>query len=162
MDKIKLKLFLILSVLILSGCTTGAKQGDTVLVDYTGTLEDGTVFDSSEGKQPLSVALGQGQVIPGFEEALLGMAVGEEKDITLPPSEAYGESDPSLIDSIPKENLQGDVDLTPGEILYAVDSVGNQRQATIVSSDDETITLDLNHPLAGKTLNFKVKVVKIN
>ena len=147
----------------MSGCASEkVKQGDIVLVDYTGTFENGEVFDSSLGKQPLAVTMGKGQVISGFEEALFEMAEGEEKTITLPPEKAYGDYNKNLIQDVSKENMAENVNLKVGEKLYAIDSNGLQREATIVSLNNNTITIDLNHPLAGKTLNFKIKIIEIN
>ena len=147
----------------MSGCASEkVKQGDIVLVDYTGTFENGEVFDSSLGKQPLAVTMGKGQVISGFEEALFEMAEGEEKTITLPPEKAYGDYNKNLIQDVSKENMAENVNLKVGEKLYAVDSNGFQKEATIVSLNNNTITIDLNHPLAGKTLNFKIKIIEIN
>ncbi len=148
--------------MIISGCASTVKQGDTVLVDYVGTFENGEVFDSSQGKQPLTVNIGQGQVIIGFEEALFGMKVGEEKTVKLSPEKAYGEYNPNLIQEINKENIKENISLKVGERLYAVDSNGFQKEATIVSVNNKKITLDLNHPLAGKELIFKIKIIKIN
>ena len=147
----------------MSGCASEkVKQGDIVLVDYTGTFENGEVFDSSLGKQPLAVTMGKGQVISGFEKALFEMAEGEEKTITLPPEKAYGDYNKNLIQDVSKENMAENVNLKVGEKLYAVDSNGFQKEATIVSLNNNTITIDLNHPLAGKTLNFKIKIIEIN
>ena len=147
----------------MSGCaSTVVKQGDIVLVDYVGTFEDGKIFDSSEGKKPLAVTIGQNQVISGFEEALFGMKVGEEKTIDLSPEKAYGEYNSDLVQEISKKNTAENINLSVGEKLYAVDSNGFQRQATILSANNDKITLDLNHPLAGKELIFKIKIIKIN
>lgn len=139
------------------------KKGDKVKVEYTGTLDDGTVFDSSEkhGK-PLEFEVGSGKVLKGFEDALTGMKKGEEKDIELKPEEAYGNQNPNLLKKVPKEQFPKDKELKPGMLLIIGTPDGRNFPARIISVDDKEITLDLNHPLAGKTLHFKIKVVEIS
>jgi len=137
-------------------------SGETVYVDYTGTFEDGETFDTSEGKGPLDILVGSGEVISGFDKALIGMEVNEEKNIVLQPSEAYGEFDPQRIVDVPKENLQYDDNVPKiGEIVTVQMSDGLQRAAIVQSVSEETIKLNFNHPLAGKVLNFKIKVIDI-
>ena len=132
--------------------TMAVKKGDKVKVDYTGTLEDGTVFDSSEkhGK-PIEIEIGGKQVIKGFEDALIGMKKGEEKDIKLEAAQAYGDHNPDLIKKVPRDKLPKE-ELKPGMILGMMLPNGQQAPAKIVEITDEIATLDLNHPLAGKTL----------
>lgn len=139
------------------------KKGDKVKIEYTGTLDDGTVFDSSEkhGK-PLEIEIGAGQVIKGFENAIMGMKKGEEKEITLQPSDAYGEPNPQLIKKVHKEQLPKEPEPKPGMILVIALPDGRKFPAMIKSVDNEEVTIDLNHPLAGKTLHFKIKVVEIS
>jgi len=137
------------------------KKGDKVKVDYTGTLEDGTVFDTSEGKHPLELEAGSGQLIKGFDNAILGMEKDEEKEITLKPEEAYGENKPDLLKKVPRESLPKEKDPQPGMTLFLKTPDGKQFPAKITTVDDKEVTIDLNHPLAGKTLNFKIKVVEI-
>lgn len=139
------------------------KKGDKVKIEYTGTLDDGTVFDSSEkhGK-PLEFEVGSGKVLKGFEDALTGMKKGEEKDIELKPEEAYGNQNPNLLKKVPKEQFPKDKELKPGMLLIIGTPDGRNFPAKIISVDDKEITLDLNHPLAGKTLHFKIKVVEIS
>lgn len=138
------------------------KKGDKVKVEYTGTLEDGTVFDSSEKHNaPLEFEVGAGQVIKGFEDALIGMKKGEEKEVKLQPAEAYGDPNPQLIKELPKEQFPKDRELKPGMILGMNLPNGMQIPAKVVNVTDKTVTLDLNHPLAGKVLNLKFKVVDI-
>jgi FKBP-type peptidyl-prolyl cis-trans isomerase 2 len=137
------------------------KNGNTVSVNYTGKLEDGTVFDSSllEGRTPLTVTIGQGQLIKGFESALIDMIKGEKKTVEIEPTEAYGPSNPQMIVEIPKTNVPEDVQV--GQMLQ-----GNSPQGPVnvkvVEINEETVTLDGNHPLAGKKLIFEIEVVGID
>jgi len=136
-------------------------KGNKIKVEYTGTLDDGSVFDSSEKHgTPLEFEAGAGQVIPGFDDAIMGMKVGEEKDVTLPPEQAYGELNPQLRKEIPKTQLPAG-NYKKGMMLALNMPDGNQLPATIVAVSDSNITLDFNSPLAGKTLHFKLKVVEI-
>ncbi|MBW2977534.1 peptidylprolyl isomerase [Candidatus Woesearchaeota archaeon] len=140
------------------------KEGDKVKVEYEGKLDDGTVFDSSEkhGGKPLEFQIGSKQVIPGFEKALIGMEKGEEKEIKLKPAEAYGDPNPELVKKIPKDKLPTDKELKPGMMLSIGLPTGQQIPARITEIGDKEVTIDLNHPLAGKNLNFKLKVVDIS
>ncbi|HLD80289.1 MAG TPA: peptidylprolyl isomerase [Candidatus Nanoarchaeia archaeon] len=136
------------------------KKGNKVKVDYTGTFDDGTVFDASEKHgQPLEFEVGSGQVIKGFDDAVMGMKKGEEKDITLPPAEAYGELKAELHKKVPRKQLPQDQEPKIGMILSVGLPNGMQFPAKIVEVTKEEVTIDLNHPLAGKTLHFKIKVV---
>lgn len=138
------------------------KQGDVVKVEYTGTFENGEVFDSSEKHgQPLEVTVGEQQVIKGFESALMGMNEGEEKSVTLPPAEAYGDVNPQLVQTVPKDKLPQDQEIKEGMMLGVGLPTGQQVPATVKKVTESDVTIDLNHPLAGKTLNFKLKVVSI-
>jgi FKBP-type peptidyl-prolyl cis-trans isomerase 2 len=138
------------------------KKGDKIKVEYTGTLEDGTVFDSSEAHgQPLEFEVGSGQLIKGFDDAVVGMEVGEEKEIKIQPSEAYGDHNPELVKKVPKEQFPKEKDLKPGMILLIKLPNEIQVPVRIAEVTDDEITLDLNHPLAGKVLIFKIKVVEI-
>lgn len=138
------------------------KEGDKVKVDYTGSLDDGTVFDSSQGGKPLEFTAGSGQLIKGFDKGVLGMKVEEEKKIHIPFAEAYGESNPQLLRRIPREGLPKERNPEVGMILGLVRSDGVQAEAKIVEVTDKDIKVDLNHPLAGKDLNFLIKVISIN
>ncbi len=138
------------------------KKGDTVQVEYTGTLEDGTVFDSSEKQgKPLEFEVGAGKIIKGFDGAVVGMEKEGEKEITLEPSEAYGDRNPQLIQKVPKEQLPKEQELKPGMMLGVTLPNGAQIPAKITEIDGKEATLDLNHPLAGKTLKFRIKIVEI-
>ena len=138
------------------------KKGDKVKVDYTGTLEDGNVFDTSEGKQPLEFTAGEGKVIKGFDNAVIGMEKGEEKEITIEPKDAYGDINPQLTQKIPRDKLPEGKDPKPGMMLMMTTPDGKQFPARLVEVTDKEVTIDLNHPLAGKTLNFKIKLVDIS
>jgi len=138
------------------------KEGDKVKIEYEGKLDDGTVFDSSEkhGK-PLEFQVGSKKVIPGFEKAIIGMKKGEEKEIKLEPAEAYGDQNPQLIKKIPRDKLPTDKEIKPGMMLSVGLPTGQQIPARITEVNDKEVTIDLNHPLAGKNLNFKIKLVDI-
>ena len=138
-----------------------AKQGDTVQIHYTGSLEDGTVFDSSEGRDPLSFTLGQGQVISGFEEAALGMEVGETKKARIEVEDAYGERRDDLVLEVPREQLPDELEVDVGTPLQLQQPDGQAVPVTVTALDDTTVTLDANHPLAGQPLNFEITLVGI-
>ena len=137
------------------------KKGDKVKIEYTGTLENGNVFDTSVGKQPLEFEAGSGKVIKGFDDALIGMEKGQEKEIKLKPEEAYGQHNPQLMKKIPKEQLPKEPEAKVGMMLGLSTPDGQQVPAKITEIGDNDITIDLNHPLAGQNLNFKVKVIDI-
>lgn len=139
------------------------KKGDKIKVEYTGTLDDGTVFDSSEkhGK-PLEFEVGSGQIIKGFDEAVIGMEKGQEKEIKLTPDQAYGQPNPDLVKKVPKDKLPKEPEPKAGMMMVVGTPDGKQLPAKIVEIGENEISLDLNHPLAGKNLNFKIKVVDIS
>jgi FKBP-type peptidyl-prolyl cis-trans isomerase 2 len=138
------------------------KEGSKVKVEYKGTLDDGTVFDdSSKIGKPLEFEIGAKQVIPGFERALIGMKKGEEKDIKLTPADAYGEQNPQLVKKVPREQLPKEPELKAGMMLAVGLPNGAQVPARITEVGEKEVTIDLNHPLAGKNLNFHVKVVDV-
>lgn len=137
-----------------------AKHNDKVKVHYTGKLADGTIFDSSFDREPLTVEIGAGDLIVGFENALSGMKEGEKKNITLSPQEAYGEHLKDLVKVVDRKYFPKD--LVPQEGMQL--QLGDQEEGTIVTLTEVTdnhITLDANHPLAGKTLNFEIQLVQI-
>jgi peptidylprolyl isomerase len=140
---------------------SAAKSGDTVRIHYTGKLEDGTQFDSSEGRDPLEFALGGGQVIPGFDNAVEGMAVGDRKSVTIQPEEAYGPRHDQLIQDVPRNQLPDDMTPAVGMELQAQNETGEVMRFAVTAVDDESITVDGNHPLAGKALNFDIELVEI-
>ncbi|MBI4162656.1 MAG: peptidylprolyl isomerase [Candidatus Aenigmarchaeota archaeon] len=137
---------------------TTVKAGDKIAVDYWGTLDNGTQFDTSEGRQPLEFEAGAGQMIAGFDKAVIGMKVGEEKSVKIAPADAYGEYDKNAVMVVPIEQMQqSGIEPEEGQTLY----IGGQ-PVKILKVTDTEVTIDANHPLAGKTLNFKIKIVSIN
>lgn len=136
------------------------KKGDKIKVEYTGTLDDGTVFDTSEGKQPIEFEVGKGMVIPGFDNAVVGMKKEEEKEVKLEAKDAYGERNDQLLKKVPKEQLPKGPEPKVGMMVGLSTPQGQQIPAKITEVTDKEITIDLNHPLSGKTLNFKIKVVE--
>ena len=141
------------------------KKGDKVKLDYEGKLDDGTVFDSSkhgDHSHPLEFEVGAGKVIKGFDEAVIGMEKGEEKTFKLTPEQAYGHSNPKLIQKLPKDKLPKEPEPKPGMMLMFATPEGKQFPAKIVEISDTEITVDLNHPLAGKNLNFKIKILEVS
>ncbi|MEJ2257738.1 MAG: peptidylprolyl isomerase [Woeseiaceae bacterium] len=140
---------------------TQAKSGDTVRIHYKGTLDDGTEFDSSAGRDPLEFSLGEGQVIPGFDNAVDGMAVGESKTVTIPAEEAYGERHDQLVQEVPKDALPDEIDPAVGMHLQSRSPEGQVMNLVVTDVADESITVDGNHPLAGKSLTFDIELVEI-
>jgi peptidylprolyl isomerase len=148
---------------MMTGCGAAqAKNGDTVQVNYTGKLADGTVFDSSVGREPLEFTLGAGQMIPGFEKAVFGMKVGEKKTVTIPVDEAYGPHRDDLVIEVPRDKLPAGLTPEVGQQLGVKQADGSTAVVTITNvSDNNTVTIDANHPLAGKDLTFEIELVKI-
>ncbi len=140
---------------------TQVKSGDTVRLHYTGTLTDGTTFDSSDGKDPLEFTIGEGQIIPGLEKAVPGMAVGEKKKVQVPADEAYGHTNPEAQQDVPRTEIPADIPLDLGTQLQVQTPNGQVMPVTVVAVTDETVTLDANHPLAGKDLTFDIELVEI-
>ena len=138
-----------------------AKAGDTVKIHYTGTLDDGTQFDSSAGRDPLEFELGSGQVIPGFEKAVEGMAVGDTKKVNIPAEDAYGPRHDQMIQEVPRSALPDDIEPQVGMGLQARRPDGAMLDLTITEVGEESITVDGNHPLAGQALNFDLELVEI-
>lgn len=138
----------------------GIEKGNKVKVEYVGKLDSGDIFDSSEKHgQPLEFEAGAGNVIKGFDEAIIGMEKGDTKDIVIKPEEAYGNENPQLIQKIPREQIPIEQELKAGMVLGMQMPNGQQVPARITEANDKEVTIDLNHPLAGKTLNFNIKVV---
>ncbi|MFO7799467.1 peptidylprolyl isomerase [Rhodohalobacter sp.] len=137
------------------------KEGDTVKVHYTGTLTDGTVFDTSAEREPLEFTLGQGQLIPGFEKAVVGMNVGDSTEVEIPSDDAYGESREDLVISVPKDQLPDDVEPQVGMQLQVNQQDGQPIPVRITEVGDENLTLDANHPLAGQDLKFEIELVEV-
>lgn len=137
------------------------KANDTVKVHYTGKLEDGSVFDSSKDKEPIEFTLGKGQIIPGFENGVLDMAVNETKTINIPSKEAYGERNDQMVQEVPKSQLPPEINPEVGMGLMSQTPDGKQMQLTVAEVKEESIVVDANHPLAGKDLTFEVELVEI-
>lgn len=138
------------------------KKGDKVKVEYKGTLDDGTVFDSSKIRgMPLEFVVGAGQVMKAFENAVIGMEIGEVKEIKLQPSQAYGVRNPQLIKKISRGQIPKEIEPKLGLEVSVSQPDGTKAAGRVVEVTDEALTIDLNHPMAGKVLNYKVKAVDI-
>ena len=138
-----------------------AQDGDTVKVHYTGTLADGSQFDSSEGRAPLEFTLGQGQLIPGFEKAVLGMTTGQKKTVTLPAAEAYGPHIAEMVIEVPQGDLPEGLEPQVGQQLQMTLESGRGTSVMVVGISEDTITIDANHFLAGKDLTFEIELVEV-
>ncbi len=139
------------------------ENGNTVSVHYRGTLNDGTEFDSSHSRgEPLSFQVGSGEMINGFDAALPGMAVGETKNITLTPGQAYGDPNPDAIADVPKEQFPADFNFQVNAMVQGQNDMGQPVVGTINEVKDSTVTIDFNHPMAGKDLNFEIQLVSID
>ena len=138
-----------------------AEEGKKVKVHYKGTLDDGTQFDTTEGKEPLEFVVGENRIIPGFEQSVSGMEEGEEKDFKLSPDQAYGERNEQLVQEVQKSQLPENMEVKEGMMLMLKGPDGQQMPAKVVEDKGETFTLDINHPLAGQNLNFNVKLEKV-
>ncbi len=137
-----------------------AKMGDKVKVHYRGTLEDGTEFDTSFGGDPLEFTLGENQVIPGFENAVVGMSEGDKKTVSIPPDEGYGPHMEELVATIPRSHLPNDLEPQEGMTLEARSEDGHVTVVTITDVGNDTVTLDANHELAGQELTFEIQLVE--
>ena len=138
-----------------------AKSGDTVKVHYTGTLNDGQVFDSSKSRDPLQFTLGTGMVIPGFDAAVTGLSPGETVTTTIPNAEAYGPYQEEMVADIEKANIPADFELEVGQRLQMQVPNGEAMSVTITDIKGDMVTLDGNHPLAGQDLTFELELVEI-
>ena len=138
------------------------KDGDTVQVHYTGTLENGEVFDSSRERDPLEFTVGGGQMIKGFDAAVVGMEVGTSKQISLAPEDAYGPRKEEMIVDLLKENIDPSLELSVGMTLHLSGPGGRPVPAVVHEILDDVVKMDVNHPMAGKTLNFDIEVVEIS
>jgi len=138
-----------------------AKTGDTVRIHYKGTLQDGTEFDSSRGKEPLEFSLGSGQVISGFDAAVEGMSVGEAKSVTIEPDDAYGPRHEQLVQEVPKSALPDDLEAKVGMQLQSQSPDGRVTTLVVADVRENSITVDANHPLAGQALTFDIELVAI-
>lgn len=138
-----------------------ASNGDTVRVHYTGTLQDGTVFDSSREREPLEFTLGEGQLIPGFEAAVLGMPPGQQKTVEILADDAYGPYHEEMVQQIERAHIPEDVELVIGRQLLVQRSGGQPLVLTVIDLDDELVTVDANHPLAGQDLQFQIELIEV-
>ena len=137
------------------------KQGDKVKVNYTGKLQDGQVFDSSEGVDPLQFTVGAGEVIPGFDQAVIGLESGAKTTVNIEPENAYGPRNEELVATVNKKDLPEDLEYSLGAQLQVTQENGNMFMVTVTEVSEESITLDANHPLAGKTLTFDIELLEI-
>ena len=164
--RVLLLIILVLGTMLAVGCygkegQRMAKSGDTVKVHYTGKLEDGTVFDTSQEREPLEFTIGEGSIIPGFEEAVKGMEVGQSKEVNIPAQQAYGDYREDLLLMIDKAQLPKDLKPEVGQRLQMQQVDGGTAIVVVAEVGETTITVDANHPLAGKNLIFAIEVVDI-
>ena len=141
---------------------SNVNEGQTVSLHYVGTFDDGTEFDSSRSReQPLTFQVGSGQVIPGFDTAVRSMTAGETRDVRIEAVEAYGEVNPEAFQTVPRTIFDPEMELVTDATVYGQQPDGSQMMARIVQFDDESVRLDLNHPLAGKPLNFSIELLTV-
>jgi FKBP-type peptidyl-prolyl cis-trans isomerase 2 len=138
-----------------------ARNGDTVKIHYTGTLADGSQFDSSREREPLELTVGAGKVIPGFERAVVGMGVGESRTVTIDAADAYGPRQEQLLQEVPRSVIPADIELSQGLMLHAQGPDGQTVNFTVIEYDDQKVLVDGNHPLAGRDLTFELELVAI-
>ena len=138
-----------------------AASGDTVRIHYTGTLEDGTEFDTSQGRDPLEFVLGSGQVIPGFDKAVTGMSAGEQKTVTIEAADAYGDRHTELVQEVARSIIPADLEPAVGMQLQGQSDDGQVQHFVVTAVGDDTVTLDANHPLAGRALTFAIELVSV-
>ncbi len=138
-----------------------AETGNKVRVHYSGRLEDGLVFDSSEGQEPLEFTIGQGQMLPGFEQEVIGMVPGETRIVKIPAQEAYGPYRPQGVVTVPRSQMPAEMALEPGMMVHGNKPEGGSMPFTVVEVTESEITLDANHPMAGKDLTFEIQLVDI-
>ena len=137
------------------------EAGKTVKVHYKGTLDDGSVFDSSEGRDPIEFEMGSGALIPGFESAVAEMEIDETRSVTIPSAEAYGDVNEDMVGEIPRTNLPEDIEPEVGMVL-SMQSPDGEMPVRVVAVDEENLTLDANHPLAGQNLTFELTLIEVN
>ena len=138
-----------------------AQSGNKVQVHYTGSLDDGTVFDQSNPEKPLEFQVGSGQVIAGFDKAVEGMETGESKTVKIVAAEAYGDRRDELVLNVGRDRIPPDIDVSVGQRLQMERNDGQKVPVTVTEVTDESVTLDANHPLAGKDLTFEIKLVDV-
>jgi peptidylprolyl isomerase len=140
---------------------TEAKSGDIVRIHYTGMFADGTKFDSSKEREPLQFEVGAGNVLPGLDKQIVGMSVGDVQTIKIPAEEAFGQHDPHKIQKVPRTNVPADLDVRPGLQIQARSSGGTPMTISVVDVNSEEITVDVNHPLAGRDVVLEVELTEI-
>jgi peptidylprolyl isomerase len=151
---------ILLAAILVSGCGgIVAKTGDTVTVHYTGTLNNGTVFDTSIEREPLKFTIGQGQLIPGFEQAVIGMEIGKSKTVTIPVAQAYGPHRDDLVFTMELSQLPENIEV--GEQLQMTQTDGSVVFVIVIEVSETTATIDANHPLAAQDLTFEIELVEI-
>lgn len=139
------------------------EDGSNISVHYRGTLDDGEQFDSSYDRgEPVTFQVGSGTMIPGFNDGVIGMKVGETKKVEIKPADGYGDHNPAGVQEVTKENFPSDFEFETGKIIQGTVQDGQPFVATILEEKNNTVTLDFNHPMAGKNLNFEIEVVSIN
>ena len=138
-----------------------AKLGDTVKIHFTGKLQDGTVVETSKDRDPLEFKIGDGNVIPGLEQGVIGMAAGDKMEIAISPEDAFGQPQEDLVVDINTSEFPKDVELAEGVYLNIESSDGKEFKAKVVEIKGDTVTLDANHPLAGVTINYDVELLEI-
>ncbi len=166
MRNVGLLVIVLSGILLVTGCTgkeglAVAKDGNTVKVHYTGKLDDGTIFDTSVEREPLEFTIGAGQMIPGFEGAVRGMQVGQVKTVTIPAEEAYGPHNEDMVLVVERDKLPENLNPVVGQRLQMQQENGNMTVLVVIDFSDTTITLDANHPLAGKALTFEIELLEI-
>ncbi len=139
-----------------------AQEGDTVAITFQGVLDDGSVFDESDDSEPLIFILGENEVLPGLELAVIGMEVGDRKTVTVPPEQGYGVRQPKLVEEVYLDALPKDLQLDVGGQLEVTAADGTAFQLVVVKFDEQTVTLDANHPLAGLSLILQIELVSID
>lgn len=140
---------------------TQAKYGDTVIVHYTGKLEDGTIFDTSLNREPLQFTIGDGRIIPSFEQAVVGMSPGESKTIKIPAEKAYGPHHKEMVAVVDRDQFPQDAELKVGQRFKISRTDGQTTSVMVTDVSESNVTLDANHPLAGKELTFDIQLVDI-
>lgn len=136
------------------------KLGDTISVNYTGKLEDGEVFDSSDGSSPLKFTVGTGQLIKGFDDAVIGMKQGDKKTVTIAPENAYGERRDDQVVDLPRAKIPEDMQMAVGMAVQLSDESGRAFPAVVTEINDDAVKMDVNHPLAGKALIFDIEIAE--
>jgi FKBP-type peptidyl-prolyl cis-trans isomerase SlyD len=137
------------------------QNNKVVAFDYTLTLESGEIADTSDGREPLKFLVGSGQIIPGLENEMIGMAVGDKKVVNVKAEDAYGTKDPAMVQTVPREHIPDGINLVVGEQLQGQSENGHVVQGEIVAVDDQSIQIDFNHPLADQALTFDIEIVEV-